>query len=60
MFDVLSLMKGRFLRLRYDVDISFEEGSRWFVMYREMMCGLGGFWLRFGDVSTGVGVMDAE
>ena len=59
--DVLSLMKRRFLWWWFDVDISFKEGSRWFVVYREMgWCGLSGLRLRLGDVSTGVGVVDAE
>ena len=59
--NVLSLMEGRFLRLMFDVDISCEEGTRWFVMYRKVIwCGLGGLWLMLGDVSTGVGVVDAE
>ena len=29
--------------LRFDVDISFEEGARWFIVYRKMIrCSLGG------------------
>ena len=61
LFKMLSLMEGRFLWLQFDVDISCEEGTRWFVVYREMVwCGLSGLRLRLGDVGTGVGVVDAE
>ena len=61
LFNMLSLMKRRFLWLRFDVDISCKEGTRWFVMYRKVVwCGLSGLRLGLGNVGTGVGIVDAE
>ena len=40
--NVLSLMEGRLFRLRVNVDISCEEGTGCFAMYRKIIwCGLG-------------------
>ena len=44
--NVFSLVERRLFRLWLNVDISCEEGTRWFVMYHKMVwCSLGGLWL---------------